>query len=112
MLCENPWEGGGGYTPTQVGQMTLDQAWSRLCDSDLLRPKGQRKKQSLEPLAVTSVLKPDEAGRIKGRAADGTLIMGRICGKSLARQLMKQEEERKKEEEKKKSKKRRRRRGT
>jgi hypothetical protein len=45
---------------------------------------------------------PDSDGSIKGIAADGTPIKGRIAGKSLARQLMEKEEKRKEEELKKK----------
>lgn len=37
MLCESPWEGGGGYTPEQVGRMTLDQVWFRLCNLKIFK---------------------------------------------------------------------------
>jgi hypothetical protein len=37
MLCESGWNGGGGYTPEQVGDMTPDQIYFRLCEIDLLK---------------------------------------------------------------------------
>jgi len=49
---------------------------------------------NVDPYAV----KVEKDGSIKGRAADGSPIKGRIVGKSLARQLMEKEEERKRQE--------------
>jgi len=60
-------------------------------------------------------VKIEDDGSIKGRAADGTPISGRIAGKSLARQLMEQEDEKRKQEEllkQRRGRKRRKRRGT
>ncbi len=44
MLCESGWNGGGGYTPSQVGEMSPDQIFFRLCDIEMLRrdKKGRR----------------------------------------------------------------------
>ena len=106
MLCENPWEGGGGHQPTEVARWTPDQVWFRLCDKNLLKLDGRT--QEMDPGAV----KRNEDGTVVGRAADGTPIKGRIAGKSLARQLAERAQAREKMEEKSKSKKgRRKRRG-
>lgn len=91
-LCDNPWHGGGGYTPAQVGQMTLDQIWFCLCDINILKKEiGMRTKQ-LSTLDAMAVLKPDADGMIKGRTADGKQIRGRFGGKSKARMLMEEAE--------------------
>jgi hypothetical protein len=74
VLCENPWDGGAGYTPQQVAEMTPDQVYFRLCDRELLKKKkhtGRTKKMS--SLQVTSMAA--EKGLVRGRASDGTLIM-------------------------------------
>lgn len=51
-LCESPWEGGGGYTPEQVGRMTPDQVWFRLCNLDILKRAGERTKKPVQPEEV------------------------------------------------------------
>ncbi len=84
VLCDNPWEGGRGYTPREIGDMTLDQVLMLLTDRKLLLNRKRRK----DPLAV----KPDKDGMIPGRAADGTPIRGRVTGKSKARRLMEAKE--------------------
>lgn len=86
MLCENPWEGGGGYTPEQVGRMTLDQVWFRLCDRGMLKGGIGDRTEKTSSLEAASLV--DEDGMIKGRAADGTPIRGKIRGRSKARELM------------------------
>lgn len=112
VLCENPWEGGGGYDVRDVARWTLDQVWFRLCKMEVLK-MGAGRKEKMSPSAVES----DENGLIKGRAEDGTPIAARVTGKSVARRLM-EEEQRKREEEEKARKwrerraKRRKRRGT
>lgn len=94
ILVENPWNGGGGYSYEQVGKMTLDQIWSRLCDIELLkRPVGMRTKK-MSPEAAVGGLQRSEDGTVRGRAADGTPIRGRVGGISKARMLMiKQQQE-------------------
>ena len=83
--------------------MTLDQIWFRLCDIDILKKDVGSRTESVKTLNAIGSIKPDKDGFIKGRAADGTLIKGRIRGKSLAREMMeKAEEERKKLKAKKK----------
>ncbi len=96
LLCENPWNGGAGYTPEQVSQMTLDQICFRLCDMNTMKkPIGQRS-TPMQALAAKSQLKAAADGTIAGRSADGTLIRGRIAGKSKARQLMEAAEQKRK----------------
>lgn len=99
--------GGGGYTPDEVGNMTLDQIWFRLCDADVLKKSVGNRTEKVDSVGALMKLKPDEAGLYKGRAVDGSKIKGRIGGKSKARQLMEQEAARIAKE--KKSKKRRKR---
>lgn len=89
ILCENPWEGGAGYTPEQVGNMTLDEVLMRLADKKVLKAKmnrSSRKGDSVTLKEVSSLASSD--GTIKGRSKDGTPIKGRIRGKSVARELM------------------------
>ena len=90
MLTENPWEGGGGHTIEEVGQMTLDQIWFRLCDKKLLEGNPERRVTKTLPMAV----EPGKDGMIKGRDKHGNPILGRITGKSKARRLMEAEAER------------------
>ena len=90
MLCENTFNGGGGYTPEQVGQMTLDQIWSRLCDLNLLK---EIRTETTSPLKATPKM---EDGYVIGRDKDGGLIRGKIRGKSKARELMEKAEQKKK----------------
>jgi hypothetical protein len=99
MLCESPWNGGGGYTPEQVGQMTLDQIWFRLCDMEILKRTDGQATKTMHPAAAAGMMTADDDGFIRGRAEDGTPIKGRIGGKSKARMLM-EEEERKRQKEK------------
>jgi hypothetical protein len=75
-------DGGRGYTPQQVGDMTLDQVLMLMADRKHLlnRKKGVA--------ALEAVNLADKDGKIHGRAADGTAIVGKIAGKSKARMLM------------------------
>lgn len=70
MLTENPWNGGGGYTPAQVAEMTPDQIYFRLCEIDMTKPRGSRVKQ-VSPGAVPRT--PD--GKIRVRTIDGRSIL-------------------------------------
>ena len=99
ILCENPWNGGGGYTPEQVGRMSLDQIWFRLCDIEVLKRKVGGRVERMESSEVASMVKVDEDGMVRGMTADGTSIRGRIRGKSKARELMEKEAARKEKEE-------------
>lgn len=86
ILCDNPWDGGGGYTPEQVGNMTLDQIFMRLADRKSLRRDdgGVRTAQTVPGNAVRLA---DEDGLVRGRAADGTPMRARVGGKSKAQMI-------------------------
>ena len=75
-------DGGRGYTPQQVGEMTLDQVLMLLTD----RKSLLHRKSTMPALEASNLSTPD--GKIRGRAEDGTPIVGRIAGKSKARMLM------------------------
>jgi hypothetical protein len=96
MLTENPWNEGAGYSYEEVGRMTPDQVYHRLCDANVLRRKGGRRTAKAKAAALAT----GEGGRIKGRAGDGTPIEGRIGGESLARRLMREEREKKERQKK------------
>lgn len=96
MLAESSWEGGAGYTPQQVGEMTPDQIMFRLCDKTLLRQRSGRRRDHVDPTQVLSWAGSD--GRVRGVAADGTPIRARIGGKSLAQQIMEAEQAKKRAE--------------
>jgi hypothetical protein len=106
MLCETPWEGGGGSVPPDLFHWTLDQVWFRLCDKDLLKHPVGGRVEKMESLQATGALKRYEDGTFAGRAADGTPIRGRIGGESVAARLAREQAEREG-----KKKKRRRRKG-
>lgn len=91
MLCESSWDHGGyGYTPEEVGRLTLDQIFMLLGDRKVLRAGGKRRTMKAEAVKTT------DDGHVMGRDKDGKPIKGRIAGKSLARQLMEKEEAKKK----------------
>ena len=89
ILCKGGLDGGFGFRPKDVGDMTLDQVLMLLADPKVLRKSGNRRTASMGVTEAAVVAGTD--GTVKGRAADGTPITGRIGGKSLARQLMDQE---------------------
>ena len=88
LLVDDPWDGGHGYSG-DVGSLTLDQIFMRLADRKVLRAKMVSGGVAKSTLDVS--VKADQDGMVRGRAADGTAIKGRIRGKSLARQLMEEE---------------------
>ena len=73
--------------------MTLDQIIMMLVDRKNLRRRSNVRTSKINPLAITGMAKD---GVIMGRAKDGTLIKGRIRGKSVARQLMEAEHKKRK----------------
>jgi len=76
---------------TSVGDLTLDQIYMLLVDRKVLLAKSRKgggvKRSPIDVLATA-----ETDGKIRGRAADGTPIKGRVGGKSLARQLMEAEQ--------------------
>ncbi len=82
-------EMGMGFTPKQVGGMTLDNIFMIFADKKILRKSTKRRTTT----SIAPAIAKD--GTAKGRAEDGTLIKGRVGGKSLARQLMEEEEKKK-----------------
>jgi len=86
LLTDNPWNGGGGYSFEDVGNMTLDQIWSRLCNINILKkPIGERsdKLKSLNAPAAIG----NSSGVVKGVAADGNKLEMKTVGKSKTQML-------------------------
>lgn len=82
-------EGGFGYTPNEVGDMTLDQVFMLLAKRENLRA-GDTIVQELSSLETLSLVSKD--GTLKGRARDGTKISGKFTGKSKCAQLREEAE--------------------
>lgn len=72
VLCENEMNGGGGYTPAEVGAMTLDQIFMRLADCKKLRHRHGRVKAL--PVAELS------PGMRQGRTASGQRMQAEVRG--------------------------------
>lgn len=111
ILCESSMNGGGGYLPSELGEMSLDQLWFRLCDTEILKRKVGDRMEKVGSKDSLGLLKPDKDGYIRGRDKDGNPIKlkRKIGGMSLNRRLMMEAEEKKKKELRKE--KRRKRRG-
>jgi len=62
--------------------MTIDQILMLLCEKEIL----QNRKKKVSALEASQLIS-DADGTIKGRAADGTPIRGRIRGKSVVQEL-------------------------
>lgn len=92
MLCDNPNDGGAGFTPEEVGRMTLDQVLMRLTNRSILLNRTN----SIHPYNAVSMA--DSQRQMRGIDGDGKPINARIAGKSKARQLMEAAEARKKAE--------------
>lgn len=105
-LCENPWEGGGGYSPRDVADWSLDQIFMRLVDKKNLT---SRRTRSVSRDQVPTLL--DNDGLIKGKDAEGNPIRLPYSGKSVARRLIEAEEAKRKQAAEKSKRERRRRRG-
>lgn len=106
LLCKGGLDGVYGYTPQQIGDMTLDQIFMLFAETKYLR--GGRKR--VVPTSAHEVASMSKDGLIKGRDEEGKPIQRKVAGKSWARQLMEQEEAKRKAEEQKKERKRRKRR--
>jgi len=83
VLCDNPMDGGRGYTPQQVGEMTVDQIMMLMADKKVLLGKRTR---SITPMVASTMA--SEEGLIRGRDRDGNPIIGKFRGVSKARELM------------------------
>jgi len=55
MLVENPFSGGCGYTLEDVGKMTPDQVYFRLCDEKLLSSKKKQRVVSVSGLSCAGL---------------------------------------------------------
>lgn len=84
VLCDDPWEGGRGMDADKVGDLTLDQVFMMFADRRTLR-RGTTRAAAMAAPEVGAMA--DEDGLIRGRAADGTPIKGRVAGKSYATQV-------------------------
>lgn len=93
-LCDNSWEGGFGYTPQQVGALTLDQILMLLGDRKML--KGKTGRRSRETKTEAAMAMADKDGMVKGRAADGSPMRARVTGKSKAKQLLEAQQKKRK----------------
>lgn len=93
LLCDNPWEGGRGYRPSDVGDMTLDQVFFLLCDRDNLRGTG---KNRVKTMSAGGTPLPGPDGLVAGRDAKGNPIRLPVKGESLAARLTREAQEKKK----------------
>ena len=109
MLCENPWEGGRGFTPREVGQMTLDQIWMQLCKREYLKREIGSRTIHMEVDETVSVT-TDKEGYAKVVTVDGKIVKMKKGVKSVARQLMEKQQE--KQEKERSRRRRRKKRGT
>lgn len=78
---ENPWNGGGGYAPQQVGDMTMDQIYIRLMELDAFKQKCEMGVGEVADIA-------DEDGKVKVRTEDGEIVYMNIGGKSVVQRIM------------------------
>ena len=102
ILCESPnaisreARGQMGYSPQQVGEMSIDQIYMLLTDWRVLRSKG---KDRVEKINTTNLIgMADEEGFVRGRAADGTPMKLKSVGKSMAQIVAEREALKKKKE--------------
>lgn len=109
ILCDNPWDGGRGYRPNDVGDMTLDQVFFLLCDRDNLRGMGKVRSKSA---GIGSLPAPGKDGLIAGRDSKGNPIRLPVRGESLAARLTREAQEKRDAARKPQEKKKRMNRGT
>lgn len=80
-----------GYTPQQVGEMTVDQVLLLLCDRDLLkRDTAGRRVQT----ARASALKKDGDGLVGVRTEDGQTVRRKFVQKSMVQMAKERQAER------------------
>lgn len=92
LLCDSPWDGGRGYLPKDVGDMTLDQVFFLLCDRENLRGSGLRRSKTV---GVGAAPKTGPDGLIAGRDSKGNSIRLPVKGESLAARLTREAREKK-----------------
>jgi hypothetical protein len=87
-------EAGMGYE--EIGRMTPDQVYHRLCSRDVLKIRRGMRTAAAQP----GILEADAEGFVRGRDKDGNPIKKRMRtgGKSLAARLNEEAEEREREE--------------
>jgi len=73
MLCEESmYNGGAGYSFAEIGQMTPDQAWFRVCDKEVFRDRQNGRVRKISPAQAASLV--NESGMLKVRTADGQVV--------------------------------------
>ena len=92
-LCENSWSGGYGYTPNEVGDMTLDQIYMLITDEKMLRSSSSKSRSRSMP--SVEALNMDKDGFGKVRAVDGSVIRLKKGGKSKVAMIKEQIEKEK-----------------
>lgn len=80
-------DGRYGYTPEQVGNMTLDQIFFLLCDKSVLRGSERRRTGRYDALSTLSVAPSTADGFIAGRDSKGRPMKAKILGVSKAKRL-------------------------
>lgn len=76
ILCENPYNGGNGYTPKQVGELTPEQIIMLLMPQNKIK---ERHRQTVEAVQAAGLI--DKDGFVRGRAIDGSEMKARIGGR-------------------------------
>ena len=95
ILCENTFEGGRGYTPNEVGDMTLDQFILCLID------KKNLNKGNIQKMPVGGAASIAKDGKVKIRTAQGDLIEVPLSkGGSVVSRLAKAAQSKQKEKKK------------
>lgn len=94
-LCDNPWNGGLGYTPAEVGDMTLDQIFMLLADPKVLRASNRMRTQKVKP-QDTALLRSRGDGTVAARDREGRpIVLRHSGGKSKAQQIQEEIRQRK-----------------
>jgi hypothetical protein len=91
-------EGGFGYTPTQVGNMTLDQIFFLLCDKKVLRGSERKRTASFDSSSVSGTLPVSADGMVAGRDRHGNPMRAKIGGMSKAARLAMEQAQQKERE--------------
>ncbi len=95
MLCENPFDGGGGYDVNQVANMTLDQIYFRLCNAEVLKRDLAQTMPTINVDVIATTTPQNDSlndGLMAGRLVDGTLVRRPMGSKSVARQMIEEAE--------------------